>query len=58
MNEQFSTTVDLSVLQRALATFEIDAGVVPVKVRLTIDDHATLTIKPCTPEPVEIQGEA
>lgn len=58
MNEQFSTTVDLSDLQDALRGFEIDAGAVPVKVRLTIDDHATLTITPCTPQPVTIQGGA
>lgn len=56
MLEQFSTTVDLGELQRALAAFEVDAGVVPTSVRLTIDDRATLTISPVTPAPVSIQG--
>lgn len=69
MNEQFSTTVDLALLQASLSLFEHEStltspetGPVPVnaavKVRLTIDDHAALTITPCTPKPVTIQGEA
>jgi hypothetical protein len=58
MSEQFSAVVDLATLQRALSQFEIDAGVIPVSVRVTIDDRAALTIEPTTPAPVTIQGES
>ena len=69
MNEQFSTTVDLDELQRALVLFELETTVTspegekvsvqaPVKVQLTIDDHAALTITPCAPKPITIEGEA
>lgn len=58
MSEEFSTVVDLATLQNALSDFEIDAGVIPVKVRLTVDDRSALTITPVTPAPVTIQGES
>jgi hypothetical protein len=58
VSEEFSTVVDLATLQRTLSGFEIDAGVIPVKVRLTVDDRNALTIAPVTPTPVTIQGES
>jgi hypothetical protein len=58
MVEQFSTIVSLAELQRVLSAFEIDGGVIGVKVRLTIDDRSALTVEPMSPAPITIQGES